>query len=157
MFETMAGFIHVVCIYCSLSLSKVENKALSNEIAQLPEHVNSELIIVRDFNFTNIHWVSGRVLAPAGTTNEALINQREYVAIIIQKDLLGVYITSQITRGRIVGGILQEATLDQVFTSNVNLVEDTRVVSPIGRCDHLSIMVDLRLVDEVPSREEKLC
>ena len=48
-----------------------------------------------------------------------------------------------------VGGVLQESTLDQVFTSNANLVEDIRIVSPIGHSDHLTIMVDLRLFDEV--------
>ncbi len=146
--ETMAGLIHVICIYGSPSLSKVENRALLNEIAELQEDDNSELIIVGDFNLPDINWVSGRVLTPDGTTNEALVNQNEYMDIIIQKGLVW-HITNQITRRRMVGSILQESTLDQVFTSNANLVEDIRIVSPIGRSDHLTIMVDLRLFDEV--------
>ena len=71
--ETMAGLIHVVCIY--RSLSKVENRALLNEIAEWQVDDNCELIIVGDFNLPDINLVFGRALAPDGTTNEALLNQ----------------------------------------------------------------------------------
>jgi hypothetical protein len=104
--ETMAGLIHVVCIYRSPSLSKVENRVLLNEIAELQVDDNCELIIVGDFNLPDINWVFGRVLAPDGTTNEALLNQNEYMDIIIEKGLVW-HITNQITRRRMVGSILQ--------------------------------------------------
>ena len=86
---------------------------------------NSELIIVGDFNLPDINWVSGRVLAPDGTTNKALVNQNENMDIIIQKGLVW-HITNQITRRRMVGSWKY-----QVFTSNANLVEDIWIVSPI--------------------------
>ncbi|KAL5265305.1 hypothetical protein ACHWQZ_G006143 [Mnemiopsis leidyi] len=53
------------------------------------------------------------------------------------------YFTNDITRRRLVKDTLQESLLDQVLYTNDALVNGCEIVSPLGRSDHVGIMIDL--------------
>ncbi|KAL5254348.1 hypothetical protein ACHWQZ_G013958 [Mnemiopsis leidyi] len=53
------------------------------------------------------------------------------------------YFTNDITRRRLVKDTLQESLLDQVLYTNDALVNGCEIVSPLGRSDHVGIMLDL--------------
>lgn len=121
-------------------MSENENRLLLNQLDGLRVDDNSELLIVGDLNLPDVNWHSGRVLASNDTGNKRLLNQNNYMDIIIHKGLVW-HITDQITRRRMVNGVLQESTLDQVLTSNAELVESIVMCSPIGHSDHVTITV----------------
>ena len=78
----------------------------------------------------------------------------EYMNMITESGL-NWHITDQINRRRLVQGVLQESTLDQVFCSNDALINKVNIISPIGRTDHkkgsdhMCIIVEINInVDE---------
>ena len=56
--------------------------------------------------------------------------------------------TNEITRRRFVCGELQESTLDQLLTSDPDIVDDIIFGPPLGRSDHLTLEVRLKLYDD---------
>ena len=73
--------------------------------------------------------------------------QHGYIYLII--DLrLSWHITDELTRRRVVSGVLQESTLDQVVSSNEAIVNCVKVLAPFGKSDHVSLLVDLNVNSE---------
>ena len=104
------------------------------------------------------NWCSGCALAPDDTCtmNKSLLNQRKFLDTVIHKGLVW-HIMDQVTRCRMVNGTyaLQESTLDQVFTSNADLVESIVLSAPIGQSDHVIIKVDLKIFDNADYMVER--
>ena len=53
------------------------------------------------------------------------------------------YLLDEITRRRLVNGVLQESLLDQVLYTNEALVTNVELLSGLGKSDHVSL--DIRL------------
>ena len=58
---------------------------------------------------------------------------------------------SYVTRRRLVNGILQESLLDQVLVSNVDISRDLKIVSPLGKSDHLGIVFEVKCSNNTDS------
>ena len=54
-------------------------------------------------------------------------------------------ITDKITRRRMVGNTPQESTIDQVFSSEESLITEFNIFSPLGKSDHVYIIVDFNI------------
>ena len=65
----------------------------------------------------------------------------------ITEEGLTWHITDEKTRVRLVNGIVQKSTLDQVLSSNTNsaIVNNISMLSPLGKSDHSIISVDLNV------------
>ncbi|KAL5257413.1 hypothetical protein ACHWQZ_G012381 [Mnemiopsis leidyi] len=70
------------------------------------------------------------------------MTQQEFMDIFNENGLTW-YFTYDTTRRRLVKETLQESLLDQVLYTNDALVNGCKIVSPLGRSDHVGIMVDL--------------
>lgn len=49
--------------------------------------------------------------------------------------------TDEITRRRIVDNKMQESTLDQIFTSDSDIIKQFTLGSPLGGSDHLTAIL----------------
>ena len=63
----------------------------------------------------------------------------------ITEEGLTWHITDEKTRVRLVNGIVQKSTLDQVLSSNSAIVNNISMLSPLGKSDHSIISVDLNV------------
>ena len=145
--DTAIGKVVIACVYRSQSLDKYRNKELLTAIKKLcVDNETNEIIIVGDRNLPKVSWISGTVTAPLDTKDDSLLLQIKFVDMITDLGLhWHISITDQITRRKVVGGILQESTLDQVLTVNDAIVEKVSVLSPIGKSDHVCLKVDLNI------------
>ena len=80
-----------------------------------------ETIVVGDFNLPDVSWETGNIKCSHLTQNDNLLNQMEYMELFNE---LGMkwFLTNETTRRRLVKGVLQESTLDQVLFTNEALV-----------------------------------
>ena len=53
------------------------------------------------------------------------------------------FIEDEKTRIRNVNGVLQQSTLDQVFANNNDLVNNVEITAPLGKSDHVGMMVEV--------------
>ena len=70
--------------------------------------------------------------------------QKAYLDFITDQGLTW-HVTDEITRRRVVSGVLQESTLDQVITSNDAIISSFEMLAPLGKSDHRSILCNLNL------------
>ncbi|KAL5254842.1 hypothetical protein ACHWQZ_G014322 [Mnemiopsis leidyi] len=70
------------------------------------------------------------------------MTQQEFMDVFNDNGLTW-YFTNDTTRRRLVKETLKESLLDQVLYTNDALVNGCKIVSPLGRSDHVGIMVDL--------------
>ena len=56
-------------------------------------------------------------------------------------------VTDEITRRRVVNNKLQESTLDQIFTSDPDVVKQITLGPPLRGSDHLTAMIEVKLYD----------
>ena len=116
------------------------SRLLLNNLESLQLDDTSELVVVGNFNPPDVSWTSGRVLAPCGTCDKSLVSQQEFLDVIFQ---CGIAV-DHVARRRVVNGELQESILDQVFTSNIDLVECIKISAPLGHSDHAITNADLK-------------
>ena len=134
--STTVGDIVIVCVYRTMSLNVAQDTALLNSLRKLClANSSKEIFVVGDFNMPNVCWVTGT--AP-GSSN--IVD--EYLNVVTDSGL-NWYITDEITRRRLVNGVLQESTLDQFFCTNDSLINDFKILSPIGNSDHMCILVEM--------------
>ena len=98
-----------------------------------------------DFNCPDISWVSGNVVGPKNSVNNNIVLQQKFVDNVHNAGLSWL-VTDEITRRRKVGIKVQESTIDQVFLSEESLVNEFNLYSPLGKSDHVSMIVELGLV-----------
>ena len=143
--ECDIGNVIIACVYRSPSLSQAQNKHLLGKIKRLSlDCADEELVLVGDLNLADVCWVTGTVSGPTATKNRVLNLQHEYIDLITDLGL-SWHITDEITRRRVVSGVLQESTLDQVVSSNEAIVNCVKVLAPLGKSDHVSLLVDLNV------------
>ena len=141
--STNVGLINIACIYRSNKLNDVQLSCINKSVEKL-SRLNEETIIVGDFNLTDVNWVTGSVSAPSGTNNKLLLNQIKFLDTIHECGYTWS-ITDEVTRRRIVNGVLQESTLDQIFCTNDAAITDFNIVSKLGKSDHLCILAELNV------------
>ena len=140
--ETTYGKICLACIYRSTSLPDSKNDILLDCIMNIcNESNNFETILTGDFNLPDVSWANGLV-SGCSVTKKFLNLQLEYLDLFTQKGLKW-YLTNEITRRRMVAGTLQESLLDQVLSTNDALVSSFKILSPLGKSDHVCINIDL--------------
>ncbi len=109
--ECDLGVIHIACVYRSQALTSAEDKQLVSALKNLSvDHPDDEVIIVGDFNLPDVCWVTGTVRGSSETRNRMLLLQQDYVDLITDLGFTW-HITDEITRRRVVSGVLQESTL----------------------------------------------
>ncbi|CAB4019189.1 Hypothetical predicted protein [Paramuricea clavata] len=141
------GKLHLVCLYRSPSSTVEQDVLVRNELAKLPSTNTDRIILLGDFNLPDVCWVTGSVKGPDNTTDRKLINQQEYLDCIVANGF-SWHITNEITRRRFVCGELQESTLDQILTSDPDIIDDIIFGPPLGRSDHLTLEIRLKLYDD---------
>ena len=139
------GTVHIVCVYRSQALTGTQNKQLVNALKKLSvDYPDDEIIIVGDFNLPDVCWVTGTVRGAIESNNKATQLQKAYLDFITDQGLTW-HVTDEITRRRVVSGVLQESTLDQVITSNDAIISSFEMLAPLGKSDHRSILCNLNL------------
>ena len=150
---TNIGLVNVACVYRSKSLNESQLKCINNSLEKLSKF-NEESIVVGDFNLTDVNWIAGSVSAPAETTNKSLLNQMRFMETVHQNGYTW-FITDEVTRRRMVNGVLQESTLDQILSTNEAAITDFNIVSKLGKSDHLCILAELNIKHESTCNAEE--
>ena len=141
--ETAVGPIAIACVYRSQSLNFHQNDQVTSAIRNLcVGHSPNETIVVGDFNLPEICWVTGTVGGSVEAGGGNLYSS--YMNLITELGLSWL-ITDEVTRRRLVGDVIQESTLDQVFVSNDALVVNHKMLAPLGKSDHMCIKVELNI------------
>ena len=73
----------------------------------------------------------------SSTNNKYLLQQLEFMDVFNQLGL-SWGLVNEITRCRMVQGVLQKSLLDQVLYTNDALVSSVKLLSNLGKSDHVS-------------------
>ena len=137
--------IIIVCIYRSPSHKTItENEKLLTQLANIPTDGDQNIVIVGDLNLPNVDWKRGIVNKPENSSDKFLNMQSEFLDLFIAKGF-SWFVEDQITRIRKVGDTLQQSTLDQVLASSDSLIDSVDIKAPLGKSDHLGLLVELNL------------
>ncbi len=143
--ECNIGKVLLSCIYRSPSLSFEQDMKLLNYLGNLIKLDDSiEKVFIGDFNLSNVSWISGTVKGCADSVNKSLQIQHQYLNTVHSAGLTWL-LTDQVTRRRSVGDEVQESLLDQVLCTEDALIRDFSIGPPLGRSDHVSIIVELNM------------
>lgn len=142
-------FLQLVCLYRSQNLETTEQNYLLTQVENLKIEQGEDLLLFGDFNLPNVNWDSFAVNCNDNTRDSNLILQKQYLDVFSEKGLSSVLENGTITRRRIVGNNLQESQLDQVLSSNDDIVLSAETVSPLGKSDHLGILVEIKLNNNI--------
>ena len=141
--ETDIGKICVGCFYRSSSLNNDQNNKFIEYFAEKSSCNNEvEKVLFGDFNCPDISWISGNVNGPVNSANKSTQLQQSFLDAVHDAGLSWL-VTGEVTRRRKVGENLQESTIDQVFCSDESLISDFEINPPLGKSDHVTIIVDL--------------
>ena len=139
------GSVCIACIYRSTSLCPEQNSKLLKCIDNICSgDLFSETIIVGDFNLPDVSWVTGSVNCNIATTNQKLMNQSKFIDLFNDRGLTWCF-TSEITRRRLVKGVLQESLLDQVLVTNDALLTNVEILPRLGKSDHVCVSIELAI------------
>ena len=137
--------IYIICIYRSPSRKTIEtNEVLLTQLANIPTDCDKNVVVVGDLNLPNVDWKRGIVIKPENSNDKFLNMQSEFLDLFIAKGF-SWFVEEQITRIRKVGNDLQQSTLDQVMSNNESLINSVKLQSPIGKSDHLGLLVELNI------------
>ena len=143
MIDTAVGNLCIACIYRSNSLNTIQNSNLISCLQSICSIDNDfETILIGDFNLPDVSWDTGCVNGGVVGNNKAFINQNKYMDMFSEAGL-SWYFTKEATRRRIVKDVLQESLLDQVLYTNDALISSCRSLSPLGKSDHISVLIEL--------------
>ena len=131
-------------IYRSQSLTVEENNEIIEQINMIDIEDEQELVLVGDFNLPDVSWNSGIVNCSLETKNKSYLLQKDFLDMFHYKNLTWLMDDSYITRRRLVNGTLQESLLDQILVSNVDMSRDLRILSPLGKSDHMGILFEVK-------------
>ena len=136
----------IMCMYRSPSLSYDQSTemitSLSGFLSSLQQDVH--VLVFGDFNLPDVDWDVGTVIAPCNTSNKTLIVQQLFLDSFRDRNLTWL-LGNQVTRSRLVSGCLQTSTLDQVLTTDSNMVNNVILTPPLGKSDHLGVLCALNL------------
>ena len=154
--DSNIGKFCVACIYRSPNLSSVLNSVLLSCIKNICNESNLfETLVVGDFNLPDISWDTCCLKnVNNNTSNKILLQQLEYMDAFNQMGLKWSLV-NEITRRRLVKGVLQESLLDQVLFTNEALVSSVKLLSSLGKSDHVSMKVELGISLNKPTNVNK--
>ena len=141
--------LKLICVYRSQNLEPNEQNILLSQIENLELKSGQELLMFGDFNLPDVNWDLFAVNCNKNTCNSNFVLQRKYLDLFSAKGLSPILENGTITRRRMVGNTLQESQLDQVLCSNEDIVLSAETVSPVGRSDHLGILVNIKLHNNI--------
>ena len=121
-----------------------ENQKLLSQIAQIPTECEKNVILMGDINLPNVDWKKGIVVCPENSVDLKYQLQSEYLDLFIAKGLTW-YLEEQHTRIRKVNDVIQKSSLDQVFSNNESLINSVDMLAPLGKSDHLCILIELQM------------
>ena len=149
--------LYIVCIYRSTSLKTVEqNEILLTQLANIPTDCDTNVVVVGDLNLPNVDWKQGIVIKPENSNDKFLNMQSEFLDLFIAK-AFSWFVEDEITRIRKVGNNLQQSTLDQVLSNNESLINSVGFQSPLGKSDHLGLLIELNVtcnLDYISSKKK---
>ena len=135
--------LYVICMYRSPSHRTIEeNQKLLSQLANVPAECENNVIVVGDINLPKVDWKHGIVSKPENSNDKWLNMQSEFLDLFIAKGF-SWYIEEEKTRVKNVNGSLQQSTLDQVFANDSSLINNVDIKAPIGKSDHVSLLVEV--------------
>ena len=133
-----------------MNLTNSQDDEIMNQIRSLALVDDQELIVVGDFNLPDVCWNSGRVNSPKDTINQKLLLQKAYLDLFHETNMKWCLNNSHITRRRLLeNGVLQESCLDQVLVPNPALILDFKIISAVGKSDHLGILSNIKVKNDI--------
>lgn len=139
--------IILICVYRSTSLDYKANlaliKSLSDYIAK--SKTNHDIVMCGDFNLPQVSWSNQIVRAPVDTRDKTLIIQKLFLDMFVSNNMTWLLKDNNVTRSRVVNGVLQESLLDQVLSTDKNLFKCFEITSPLGKSDHNCISFTINL------------
>ena len=134
----------LLCIYRSQNLDALEQNILLSQLANLEIKPSEDVLVFGDYNLPDVNWDTFVLDCNTDTRNNNYILQNHYLDVFSSMGLTSVLENGTITRRRLVGDTLQESHLDQVLSSNEDIVLSAETVSPLGKSDHLGILVEIK-------------
>ena len=121
--ECSIGKLCIACVYRSPNLNSLLNNLLLSCIKDICKESNPyETILFGDFNLPDISWETGSLKNHSTATNDKnLLQQLEFMDAFNELGL-NWSLVNEITRHRMVQGVLQQSLLDQVLFTNDALV-----------------------------------
>ena len=138
------GKFCIACVYRSPNLNDLSNSVLLSCIKDICKESNAfETALIGDLNLPDISWETGSLKSGnSSTINKSLLQQLEFMDVFNQLGL-SWGLVNEITRCRMVQGVLQKSLLDQVLYTNDALVSSVKLLSNLGKSDHVSIKIEL--------------
>ena len=133
------------CIYRSDSGSEENNDQLLSLMKETVKMNHSHVLILGDFNYKEIEW--------GNWTTHKSEDSREYKFIQTVRDTYYHQHVMLPTRSRVDH---TPSTLDLVFTSERNMIDDIDYQSPIGKSDHNVLIFKLKLYHSVKYKPKKI-
>jgi hypothetical protein len=114
-----------------------------------------DTVLIGDFNLPDISWETGSLKnCNSSTNNKSLLQQLEFMDTFNQLGL-NWGLVNEITRRRMVQGVLQKSLLDQVLYTNDALVSSVKLLSNLGKSDHVSLKIELGISLKKPSNQNE--
>ena len=143
-----SGDVNIVCLYWSPLSTEEHDIAVRSELHKLPISNIDQVILVGDFNLPDVCWSNGTIRGPIDTSDRRLLNQKKYIDCFVSCGLTW-HITDDITRRRIVDNKMQESTLDQILTSDSDIIKQFTLGPPLRGSGHLTAVLEVKLYDNV--------
>ena len=142
--DSSIGKFCIACVYRSPNLNDLLNNVLLSCIKDICNESNTfETALIGDLNLPDISWETGSLkTGNISTINKSLLQQLEFIDVFNQLGL-SWGLVNEITRCRMVQGVLQKSLLDQVLYTNDALVSSVKLLSNLGKSDHLSLKIEL--------------
>ena len=114
-----------------------------------------ETALIGDLNLPDISWETGSLkTGNSSTNNKSLLQQLEFIDVFNQLGL-SWGLVNEITRCRMVQGVLQKSLLDQVLYTNDALVSSVKLLSNLGKSDHVSMKIELGISLNKPTNNSE--
>ena len=142
--DSSIGKFCIACVYRSPNLNDLLNSVLLSCIKDICNESNAfETALIGDLNLPDISWETGSLkTGKSSTNNKSLLQQLEFIDVFNQLGL-SWGLVNEITRCRMVQGVLQKSLLDQVLYTNDALVSSVKLLSNLGKSDHVSMKIEL--------------
>ena len=156
--DSSIGKFCIACVYRSPNLNDFLNSVLLSCIKDICKESNAfETALIGDLNLPDISWETGSLkTGNSSTNNKSLLQQLEFMDVFNQLGL-SWGLVNEITRCRMVKGVLQKSLLDQVLYTNDALVSSVKLLSNLGKSDHVSLKIELGIfLDKLTNNSERV-
>ena len=152
--DSVAVLLHVkpvpiifICVYRSPSLTTNQSIELLSDIkAFVKSQIKDKIIIAAgDFNFPALRWNEANACGSAPNKHV----QSEYLDFFAHNNFSFLLPDDTITRERLVNGVLQRSSLDQVMCSETNMLNNFKILRPLGKSDHKCITFTAQISTDI--------